>query len=292
MTNKILIIALLAGLAILLLIISILAISYEHTKKANSDKKDWLFASFHEKMYSALFGNKNPEKVAKKLGINAEEYMSACKVVQVKPNLIRLIMNQLFGTVILALFGIITLLSGSVIYCLFGAVLFIIFAFAERSRLKSMANDRKAQMASELPRFIDLLQAELVVGLPVETAMLLLCEKTEEMLLSREFLQAYGDMRLGASSWSKSLENVAARYDIDELSAFVLDMMTSYNKGVSVTNAVVRKAADIKKSRVLNIKEGAEKVTSRVLLPTMLFQLMPVVLFLIIPVYSQIQFTM
>lgn len=284
-------IAILAGLALFLLIIGILAVSYEHTKKVSAGSKDWLFASFHAKMYSAIFRNKKPEIIAGKIGINAEEYKAACRVVRVTPNLTRLIMNQILGIIIFAGTTVMTVLLSSVIPCLLGAVIFILLAFAERSRLKHMAAERKDRMASELPRFIDLLQAELVVGLPVETAMLLLCERTDEMLLSREFLQAYGDMRLGASSWSKALEDVAERYDIDELSAFVLDMMTSYNKGVSVTASVVRKAADVKKSRLLSIKEDAEKVTSRVILPTMLFQLLPVVMFLLIPVYSQIQFS-
>lgn len=291
MSTNIIGIALLFGAALFFLIVGMLAVFYE-MKSSKEEQKDWLFANFYEKMYDALFSKKNPQKIAKKLGINSEEYFASAFLVEKEPNLVRLIMNQIFGLLLLIFFCGISLLSGNILFCFVGALAFILLAFMEKNALKKEAENRKIEVGGNLPRFIDLLQTELIVGLPVEIAIRIICEKTEDMLLSREFLKAYADTKTGAVSWAKSLENVASKYDIDELSDLVLNITTAYNKGVSVTKAVVRKAKNAKRTRVLTIKEKAEKVTSKVLLPTMLFQLAPIMLFLIIPVYSQLNFAM
>lgn len=291
MSTNIIGIALLFGAALFFLIVGMLAVFYE-MKSSKEEQKDWLFANFYEKMYDALFSKKNPQKIAKKLGINSEEYFASAFLVEKEPNLVRLIMNQIFGLLLLIFFCGISLLSGNILFCFVGALAFILLAFMEKNALKKEAENRKIEVGGNLPRFIDLLQTELIVGLPVEIAIRIICEKTEDMLLSREFLKAYADTKTGAASWAKSLENVASKYDIDELSDLVLNITTAYNKGVSVTKAVVRKAKNAKRTRVLTIKEKAEKVTSKVLLPTMLFQLAPIMLFLIIPVYSQLNFAM
>ncbi|MFR3808703.1 MAG: hypothetical protein ACLTX3_07065 [Lachnospiraceae bacterium] len=36
----------------------------------------------------------------------------------------------------------------------------------------------KAQVSGELPRFLDLLQAEMQIGMPIENAMLIICENS------------------------------------------------------------------------------------------------------------------
>ena len=138
----------------------------------------------------------------------------------------------------------------------------------------------KAQVSGELPRFLDLLQAELQIGMPIENAMLIICEKFPSRI-SSEFLRAVNEMQMGASGWQKAMENVAERYDEELLSDFVLNVSTSYSK-------VSRKANDIRNTNLLKAKERAGKVTNTILLPMALFQLMPMIVFLIIPIMSEL----
>lgn len=97
---------------------------------------------------------------------------------------------------------------------------------------------------------------------------------------------------MGASGWQQAMEDVAARYDEETLSDFVLNVSTSYTKGVSIAATVSRKAEDIRETHVLAVKERAGKVTNTILLPMAIFQLMPMIVFLIIPILSELTGTL
>lgn len=122
--------------------------------------------------------------------------------------------------------------------------------------------------------------------MPIENAMLIICEKFPSRI-SSEFLRAVNEMQMGASGWQKAMENVAERYDEELLSDFVLNVSTSYSKGISIADTVSRKANDIQDTNLLKAKERAGKVTNTILLPMALFQLMPMIVFLIIPIMSE-----
>lgn len=145
----------------------------------------------------------------------------------------------------------------------------------------------KEQVAAELPRFLDILQTELIVGLPIETSIYIICEKFDS-LISREFLEALNEMELGISGWQQALEKVAAKYDIETLSDFVLDVSTSYMKGVSITDSVVRKTKEVKETHLLNIKERAGKATNTMLIPMAIFQFIPLIVLIMFPTMIQI----
>ena len=72
------------------------------------------------------------------------------------------------------------------------------------------------------------------------------------------------------------------------MSDFVLNVSTSYSKGISIADTVSRKANDIRNTNLLKAKERAGKVTNTILLPMALFQLMPMIVFLIIPIMSEL----
>ena len=82
------------------------------------------------------------------------------------------------------------------------------------------------------------------------------------------------------------------RYDEETLSDFVLNVSTSYTKGVSIAATVSKKAKDIRETHVLAVKERAGKVTNTILLPMAIFQLMPMIVFLIIPILSELTGTL
>ena len=172
-----------------------------------------------------------------------------------------------------------------------GILGFFILVGYEQMTLNAKAESMKAQIADELPRFLDLLQAELQIGMPIENAMLVICEKFPA-LISTEFLRALSESQMGASGWQQAMEDVAARYDEETLSDFVLNVSTSYTKGVSIAATVSRKAEDIRETHVLAVKERAGKVTNTILLPMAIFQLMPMIVFLIIPILSELTGTL
>lgn len=278
------------GAAILIFIIFLTAMQYsksnKHSVYGKNNPDDWLFHNFYLKVYSAFFGIKEPEDVAIKLGINIEKYYKNCQLTRTRPNAKRLIVNTIYGFAAFLVSILLSLLV-SPVFAALGVFLFFYLVFFEQQRLNSKAEEMKEQVAAELPRFLDILQTELIVGLPIETSIYIICEKFDS-LISREFLEALNEMELGISGWQQALEKVAAKYDIETLSDFVLDVSTSYMKGVSITDSVVRKTKEVKETHLLNIKERAGKTTNTMLIPMAIFQFIPLIVLIMFPTMIQI----
>ena len=107
-------------------------------------------------------------------------------------------------------------------------------------------------------------------------------------LLSEEFKNAMTEMELGVSGWQQALERIAAKYDIETLSEFVMDTSTAYQKGVSIADTVTRKSKDIKQKHLLSIKEKAGKTTNTILIPMVIFQFLPMIAFILLPAFLQV----
>ena len=290
MQKQALFISLCIGAAILIFIIFLTAMQYsksnKHSVYGKNNPDDWLFHNFYLKVYSAFFGIKEPEDVAIKLGINIEKYYKNCQLTRTRPNAKRLIVNTIYGFAAFLVSILLSLLV-SPVFAALGVFLFFYLVFFEQQRLNSKAEEMKEQVAAELPRFLDILQTELIVGLPIETSIYIICEKFDS-LISREFLEALNEMELGISGWQQALEKVAAKYDIETLSDFVLDVSTSYMKGVSITDSVVRKTKEVKETHLLNIKERAGKATNTMLIPMAIFQFIPLIVLIMFPTMIQI----
>lgn len=290
MQKQALFISLCMGAAILIFIIFLTAMQYsksnKHSVYGKNNPDDWLFHNFYLKVYSAFFGIKEPEDVAIKLGINIEKYYKNCQLTRTRPNAKRLIVNTIYGFAAFLVSILLSLLV-SPVFAALGVFLFFYLVFFEQQRLNSKAEEMKERVAAELPRFLDILQTELIVGLPIETSIYIICEKFDS-LISREFLEALNEMELGISGWQQALEKVAAKYDIETLSDFVLDVSTSYMKGVSITDSVVRKTKEVKETHLLNIKERAGKTTNTMLIPMAIFQFIPLIVLIMFPTMIQI----
>lgn len=290
MQKQALFISLCMGAAILIFIIFLTAMQYsklnKHSVYGKNNPDDWLFHNFYLKVYSAFFGIKEPEDVAIKLGINIEKYYKNCQLTRTRPNAKRLIVNTIYGFTAFLVSILLSLLV-SPVFATLGVFLFFYLVFFEQQRLNSKAEEMKEQVAAELPRFLDILQTELIVGLPIETSIYIICEKFDS-LISREFLEALNEMELGISGWQQALEKVAAKYDIETLSDFVLDVSTSYMKGVSITDSVVRKTKEVKETHLLNIEERAGKATNTMLIPMAIFQFIPLIVLIMFPTMIQI----
>ena len=290
MQKQALFISLCMGAAILIFIIFLTAMQYsksnKHSVYGKNNPDDWLFHNFYLKVYSAFFGIKEPEDVAIKLGINIEKYYKNCQLTRTRPNAKRMIVNTIYGFAAFLVSILLSLLV-SPVFAALGVFLFFYLVFFEQQRLNSKAEEMKEQVAAELPRFLDILQTELIVGLPIETSIYIICEKFDS-LISREFLEALNEMELGISGWQQALEKVAAKYDIETLSDFVLDVSTSYMKGVSITDSVVRKTKEVKETHLLNIEERAGKATNTMLIPMAIFQFIPLIVLIMFPTMIQI----
>ena len=285
------IVALLNAAAVFFWIIFIF--TYRHAKIVKALRPNqpqahpWLFDGWCEKIYDNLFKS-NPEITARRIGVNVGSYLHNCSITNQTVMLKSVIVKKLIGFSIIGVCGISGIIMSKIFLIIFGVLVAIPFVFFEVQKVDRAAKLKKFRMVDELPRFIDLLQTALQIAMPVEDAIILTAKNLKDTVLAEEFLNAVADMQMGVQDWQAALEKLARNYEIDVLSDFVLDIVTSYNKGVPIADTVARKSRDIKQSNLLSMKERASRLTSTILLPVMGFKVIPLLALLCIPIIQQI----
>ena len=171
------------------------------------------------------------------------------------------------------------------VFILFGLFFFLIFMKNKRISVKKDAEHMKEQIKSEFPRFLALLSTELDVGIPIDIVIELISRKYDA-LISKEFLESLNDVKLGVTGWQGALYDISKKYHITELSDFVLDVTTAFNKGTSIADAVRERLKDISETRLYNIKEKAARTENAILIPIALLQFSPIIVFMLLPTLS------
>ena len=256
-------------------------------KAKNEKSNEWLYSNFLEKLYDALLGNRDPAVLAKKLGLEYDKYMINCRVIDKVPNLKKETMLRIIGLIMFFGGTLLSLVFWSFIPVAIGMAAYLFCVTRITTAVKAAAETKKAQVLSDLPRFVDLLQAALEVGLPIDVA---IAETANDIpgTISTDLKTSIAEMEIGAENWQSALEAIAHKYELDILSDFVLDIITAYNKGVSVTGAVARKAYEIKQSALLRAKEQTAKMSSTILVPIVIFKITPLLIIMMIPIIMQI----
>ena len=288
--NEPVLISVMIVLALFISIIAITVFFYENRNKntrfGKENPEDWLFHNFNYKVYGAFFGEKDPDEVAIKLGIRIEQYHKNCLLTRTPLDVEKIVIYYIYG-IVFFLVSVMFALLFNPIFLVFGILLFFCFTQYETENVKSKAEKMRSRVKAELPHFLDLLSTELEVGLSVDNAISILSLKYDS-LLSKEFSESLNEVKLGASGWQLALEKVAAKYSIDTLSDFVLDITVAFNKGISVTQSVKQKTKDIKQKHLLDTKEKAGKTENTILIPIAVLEFIPMLVFILLPTLSSV----
>lgn len=251
-------------------------------------KHHWLWTDFIEKMYDAIFQNRSMSAVGRKLSFDLEEYESACRILERKAEPKKEIMLRMTAYVTLAVCTITVIITFFLPAIVLALTVYVVFCMLRDSGLKHAVEMKKANISYELPRFADLLYASLVIGMPIELAIEIVASKLPGDL-AVELKRSITKAKIGADSWEGALESLANKYEIDELSDFVMDMVTSTKQGVPVAESVGRKSAEMKHERILKAREAATKMSSAIIAPIMIFKMMPLILLMLMPLMTQMQ---
>lgn len=240
-------------------------------------------------LYKTFFGNKPEVEIAKKIGINGEEYLKNCEIIHKKNDLKGVIMMKLIG-LLLIIVGIFigVLIKNYYILGAFLAIGFIVFEYPTYT-VKKKVKEKKMAIEKELPRFVDMLQVALKINIPIEQAINITSDYLPGTVLAEEFKYASTETSLGVTSWQDSLERVAKTYQIDDLTDFVLSLIIAYDKGVSIVDTVEQKAEALRKSNLFAAKEKANKMNSEILIPVAIFKLLPLIAIMAIPIVAQLK---
>lgn len=268
-------------------ILVLIAGSIPKKSRLSANGNEWLFDHFFAKLYNAFLGpSVDPIKISKALGLEYDKYMLNCAIIGREPDFQIETMKRIIGT-----FAFFFSLPTSIIFCspipLFVGIFTYLFLCSYTVRSVHAASERKKQqMLNEMPRFVDLLLSALEINLPIETAIIQTAENVP-CLLSDELKATFAETKIGAKNWQQALEAIAQKYEIDQLSDFVLNIITAYNKGVSVTEAVSREAYAVRQNALLLAKEKTAKMTSGILFPLLIFKILPLLILLMVPIMIQ-----
>lgn len=275
-----------AGLAVFLIIVATCSSNRQTRLKKQRDDV-WLWSHAMEKFYNAIFGYTSPIKVSKAFGLEYDTYLINCEAIDYTPNLKKEAMMRVIGLFMFVTGIVLSAVFKSVAPMIVGISAYYFLVSNIVRNIAHKAKLKRAETLACLPRFADLLLSGLEIGLPVETALRLTAENMP-CIISNEILLSIADMQMGAKSWQESLGDIAEKYEIDILSDFVLDIVTAYNKGISVADAVSRKSYELKQNHLLLSKEKTAKMSNTVLVPIMIFKIVPLLLILLLPVSMQI----
>lgn len=283
------IIALLAGLGVFFLVITLFAIQHAARAKNRKSGRTWLFENWQVQIYDSIFGVRETSHIGKKIGVDMERYEHNCKLTRQKSQAKVVIIDKLCGFVIIGVFCIIGVISMNIPLMVIGLVIAFPFIALPIHFVESAAEKRKRAVEEELPRFLDMLYTALLIGMPVDQAIEITAKSLKNTVLAEELLSTMIKPKVGASSWQEALETLAADYNVDTLSDFVLDITNAYSLGASILDSVERKSHDIKQSNLIAMKERASKLTNTILFPVLIFKIIPLLLIMCIPIIKQLQ---
>lgn len=287
MSNDIMTAAVLAGVSVFLLFVCLSVIWYEKQPKSRfSNQNDWLFSGFLHKFYDVLFTDK-PEKMAKELKVDVHQMNKYAHILHMEIDYKNIVAMKIIAVILFAVSTVLGMVYHIVFLIAGYTVAFLLFAYPVSS-IKSKAMDRRGSLESEVPRFLDLLQTALYLNMPIEQA-ILITAKSVDGVLSEELTESISKAQLNATGWQTVLQDLAILYDVDIFTELALDMITAYDKGVSIWESVTRKAKDIRQTHLLKVKEKATKTTSTILIPIVIFKIVPMLAFMCIPMVIQIQ---
>lgn len=282
-------IAVLCGFSFFLLFLGVWVLADSRERKRDGrDNQEWLFTHWDQRLYSLFYRKKEPKTVLKGMKENLQKYEHDCKILRETPKYEKIALNRILTVFTVVASSSVCVLMKSPAALLMGLCLALWFSKSIFLQAKRKAEKQRKQLREELPRFLDMLETALQIGIPIEAAIGETADKIPGVL-SMELAGTSADVELGTNSWIASLERLARDYDVNDFSDFVLDLVTSYSKGVSVRTSIRRKNREIQESAVNEKKRQGAKLSSAILLPVVLLEILPMIVIMILPMVSQIQ---
>ncbi len=152
--------------------------------------------------------------------------------------------------------------------------------------LKSRINKVKATIVKELPDAIDLLSLCVNAGLDFMLALKWVVEKSPPSVTINELNILLQDINVGKTR-RNALKDLAARYDLPDVSTFTRTLIQADKMGTSVADSLNILSEDMRLARFRRGEQMAMKAPLKLLVP-LLFCIFPVVgIFVALPVLIQ-----
>ncbi|WP_169823170.1 type II secretion system F family protein [Anaerobacillus alkalilacustris] len=156
--------------------------------------------------------------------------------------------------------GKVVLLSGIVAFFSYGYMNYYLVA---------KSNQRTKQIDKAMPDFFDMLNVSIEAGMGLDGALKKVCSQMDSPL-SREFLSALEDMKLGKSRKQAFIE-LKERVPSDFFKSVMSSMIQADQMGIGISKVLRAQTKRIREKQRYSAKEQAMKAPVKMLIPMVLF---------------------
>ena len=167
------------------------------------------------------------------------------------------------------------LLAGAVLRLDAGRMLFLFAggAFGSYAVLRyfvaARGTARRSAIEQQLPDMLDLLSVSVEAGLGFEQALYHITENMEGPLVD-EVAVTYREMSMGRSR-RDALLLLGERCDVADVQSFASALVQAGQLGIPIRNVLQAQSAAIRRSRRSKVQEKAAKVSTKILIPMLIF---------------------
>ncbi|MCL5961230.1 MAG: type II secretion system F family protein [Chloroflexi bacterium] len=163
--------------------------------------------------------------------------------------------------------------TGMVLHALlFGGLLGALGFYTPNIWLGARISRRKKEITRSLPDALDLLTVCVEAGLGFDSAILKLTQKWDNAL-SREFSRVLSETRMGKSR-REALRNLVNRTDVSDVNTFVSAIIQADQLGVSISNVLRIQSEQMRLKRRQRAEELAHQAAIKMIFP-MIFLMFP-----------------
>jgi len=164
---------------------------------------------------------------------------------------------------------------------------FAVFGYAfPNLYVRTSKGERRRQILIDLPFVVDLLALSTEAGLDFIGAISRVVDKMTGGALAEELGQVLRDLKLG-SSRAESLNAMAWRLNMSEISSFVAVLVTADSLGASIGTVLRQQSEQMRQERFTRAEKAGAEASQKIFIPLILFILPAVLLMVFGPVILQ-----
>ena len=245
--------------------------------------------SLYEKVFKPQIEKQKSgyEKVVKQFGIDRVKIQK--KILRVGADNVtvdEIIFYRIFGFVVCLVSFLPSLMLLGELGLILPPVLLVYVGFNTESKLDADFAKKRDSILIEMPTFLKLMADATSSGNTVQAAITKVTRKFPGYL-SDEFRKVEKEASF-TGDWDMALENMSVRNDIEELTNLVIELKISKEKGIAITETLLRFAEKMEKEKNFIITEKARNKTTTMLVPMMMFLFGPLFLLILLPILTTI----
>ena len=155
--------------------------------------------------------------------------------------------------------------------------------------VKNRRNRRVSEIQRIFPDALEMLALCNEASMTIDTALPKIAREMEKKypVISEEFLVIGIELAL-LDSRAKAFEGFYKRFPLDEVRSFVTSINQAERTGTPIAQSMRQIATEMRKDRIARIQSKLEALASKLVLPVVLFFFIPVIIFMVYPIFSRL----